>query len=136
MFSVMVDETRNVSNTEQLVFCLCYVDDQLLCHEEFIVLHCKESTTAQSPQQHRVHNSTEHHIYHKRHSTVSMFVAEVLRIFVVSVMMGKFNGWMQKMCCNQYPCERTMCLMQSLLWACPESHTMTGSAFPENKRCP
>ena len=44
----MVDETRDASNTEQLVFCLRYVDVQLLRHEEFIGLHGMESTTAQS----------------------------------------------------------------------------------------
>ena len=44
----MVNETRGVLSTKQLVFCLRYVDDQLLCHEEFIGLHGMESTTAQS----------------------------------------------------------------------------------------
>ena len=47
-FSIMVDETTDVSNTEQLVFCLRYVDDQLITHEEFIGLHSLDSTTAQS----------------------------------------------------------------------------------------
>lgn len=47
-FSIMVDETTDISNTEQLVFCIRYVDCQLNSHEEFIGLHSLESTTAQS----------------------------------------------------------------------------------------
>lgn len=48
MFSIMVDETTDISNTEQLVFCIRYVDGQLNSHEEFIGLHSLESTMAQS----------------------------------------------------------------------------------------
>ena len=48
LFSIMVDETTDISNTEQLVFCIRYVDSQLNSHEEFIGLHSLESTTAQS----------------------------------------------------------------------------------------
>ena len=44
----MVDETTDISNTEQLVFCIRHVDDQLNTHEEFIGLHSLESTTAQN----------------------------------------------------------------------------------------
>ena len=47
MFSIMVDETTDISNTE-LVFCIQHVDDQLSTHKEFIGLHSLESTTAQS----------------------------------------------------------------------------------------
>ena len=47
-FVIMVDETTDISNTEQLVLCLRYVDDQLNSHEEFIGLHSLESTTALS----------------------------------------------------------------------------------------
>ncbi len=31
--TIMVDETTDVSNMEQLVFCLRYVDDELISHE-------------------------------------------------------------------------------------------------------
>ena len=48
MFSIMVDETTDISNTEQLVFCIRHVDDQLSTHKEFIGLHSLESTIAQS----------------------------------------------------------------------------------------
>ena len=48
IFSIMVDETTDISNTEQLVFCIRHVDDQLNTHEEFIGLHSLESTTAQN----------------------------------------------------------------------------------------
>ena len=38
-FAVMVDETTDVSNCEQLVFCVRFVDDELNPHEEFVGLH-------------------------------------------------------------------------------------------------
>uniref|UniRef100_H3A771 DUF4371 domain-containing protein n=1 Tax=Latimeria chalumnae TaxID=7897 RepID=H3A771_LATCH len=47
-FSVMVDESTGISNAEQLVFCLRYVDDDLNTHEEFIGMHSLESTSAAS----------------------------------------------------------------------------------------
>ena len=47
-FAIMVDETTDIANTEQMVFCLRYVDDQLNSHEEFIGMHSLDSTTAQS----------------------------------------------------------------------------------------
>ena len=43
----MVDETSDISNTEQLVFCLRYVDEDLTTHEEFIGLYDMDSTTAE-----------------------------------------------------------------------------------------
>ena len=43
----MVDETTDISNTEQMVFCLRYVDSCLEVHEEFIGLHSHQSTTAE-----------------------------------------------------------------------------------------
>lgn len=47
-FTIMVDETTDLSNTEQMVFCLRYVDDQLDVHEVVIGLHSLESTSADS----------------------------------------------------------------------------------------
>ena len=47
LISNMVDETTDISNTEQLVFCIWYVDSKLNSHEEFIGLHSLESTTAE-----------------------------------------------------------------------------------------
>ncbi len=45
-YASLVDETPDISNIEQLVFCLRYVDDQLDSHENFIGLHSLESTRA------------------------------------------------------------------------------------------
>ncbi|XP_057292603.1 zinc finger MYM-type protein 1-like [Hydractinia symbiolongicarpus] len=45
-FAVMVDETANVSNTEQLVLCIRLVDDNSNAHKEFIGLHSLEVTNA------------------------------------------------------------------------------------------
>ena len=36
IFVIMADETADVSNTEQLVICLRWVDDDLQAHEEYI----------------------------------------------------------------------------------------------------
>lgn len=47
-YTIMVDETTDVSNTEQLVFCIRYVDSTLEVHEEFIGLYSLESTSAES----------------------------------------------------------------------------------------
>ena len=47
-YTIMVDETTNMSNTEQLVFCIRYVDSNLEVHEEFIGLYSLESTSAES----------------------------------------------------------------------------------------
>lgn len=46
-FIIMVDETTDLSNTEQMVFCLCYVDDDLEVHEEFIGIYKLDSTSAE-----------------------------------------------------------------------------------------
>ena len=47
-FTIMVDETTDQSNTEQMVFCLRHVDDHFDVHEEVIGLHSLESTSADS----------------------------------------------------------------------------------------
>ncbi len=47
-YSVMVDETTDLSNTEQMVMCLRYVDDTLEVHEELIGMYSLESTSAES----------------------------------------------------------------------------------------
>ena len=40
--------SSDISNTEQLVFCVRYVDEDLTTHEEFIGLYDMDSTTAES----------------------------------------------------------------------------------------
>ena len=45
-FTLMVDETTDLSNTEQMILCLRYVDDDLDVHEKVIGLHSLESTSA------------------------------------------------------------------------------------------
>ena len=45
-FAILADETGGISNTEQLVFCIRWVDDVLQVHEEFIGLHPLCGTTA------------------------------------------------------------------------------------------
>lgn len=42
----MADETADVSNKEQLVICIRWVDDSLDAHEEFIGMHPIERTNA------------------------------------------------------------------------------------------
>ena len=42
--SLMVDETTDISNKEQLVVCIRWVDKGLQPHEEFIGLYHVEST--------------------------------------------------------------------------------------------
>ena len=45
-YTIMVDETTDLSNTEQMVLFLRHVDDDLNVHEELIGLHSLESTSA------------------------------------------------------------------------------------------
>ncbi len=42
----MADETSDVSNKEQLVFCIRWVDEFLIPHEEFIGMHPLPNTKA------------------------------------------------------------------------------------------
>ena len=44
--TLMVDETTDISNKEQTVFCLHLVDYEFEVHEEFIGLHIIDSTDA------------------------------------------------------------------------------------------
>ena len=44
--TIMVDETTDVSNAEQVVVCFRWVDSNLEPHEEFIGLYQVESTIA------------------------------------------------------------------------------------------
>ena len=45
-FMLVVDETTDLSNTEQMILCLRFADDDLDVHEEIIGLHNLESTSA------------------------------------------------------------------------------------------
>ena len=45
--TIMVDETTEVSNNEQVVICLRWVDNELAAHEEFVGLYETNSTHAQ-----------------------------------------------------------------------------------------
>ena len=44
-YTIMADETA-VSNKEQLVLCIRWVDENLIAHEDFIGMHPIERTTA------------------------------------------------------------------------------------------
>ena len=46
IYTIMSDETADVSNKEQLVFCLRSVDDVLIVHEDFIDMHPMKGTGA------------------------------------------------------------------------------------------
>ena len=46
--AVMIDETTDISNKEQVVVCFRHVDENLMGHEGFVGLHVVESTEAAS----------------------------------------------------------------------------------------
>ena len=46
IYTKMADETVDVSNKEQLVFCLRWVDDNLILHKDFIGMHPMKGTGA------------------------------------------------------------------------------------------
>ena len=45
-FTIMTDEVADVSNKEQLVICIRWVDDCFVIHEDFIGMHPLERTNA------------------------------------------------------------------------------------------
>ena len=45
-YSVMGDEAADISNKEQLVLCVRWVDDNLQVHENFVGIHKIPNTTA------------------------------------------------------------------------------------------
>ena len=45
-FTIMADETADVSNKEELVICIRWVDDCFVIHEDFIGMHPLERPTA------------------------------------------------------------------------------------------
>ena len=47
-FTLMVDETTDMSNTEQMVVCLRFVDNNLEVYEEVVGLYSLESTSAET----------------------------------------------------------------------------------------
>ena len=47
-FTLMVDETTDMSNTEQMVVCLRFVDNNLKVYEEVVGLYSLESTSAET----------------------------------------------------------------------------------------
>ena len=44
--SIMVDETPDIANKEQVIICLCWVDSTLTAHEDFVGLYKVQSTQA------------------------------------------------------------------------------------------
>ena len=46
IYSILVDETADTSNKEQMVLCMRWVDENLIPHEEFISLHAIPDTSA------------------------------------------------------------------------------------------
>ena len=47
-YSIMCDEATDVKNVSELVVCLCWVDDELEAHDEFIGLKNIPNTDADS----------------------------------------------------------------------------------------
>ena len=45
-FTIMADETADISNKEQLVICIWWVDDCFVIHEDFIEMQPLERTNA------------------------------------------------------------------------------------------
>lgn len=47
-YTIMADETADVSNIEQLVICFRWVEDNLTIYEDFIGMHPMAQTNAES----------------------------------------------------------------------------------------
>ena len=48
-FALLADETTDVSNHQQLVVCIRWIDDGLQAHEDFIGLYKIDNTKASTP---------------------------------------------------------------------------------------
>ena len=48
MYAILVDETTDARNKQQLVFCLRWVDDDLTTHEEFLGMHEIDSADSET----------------------------------------------------------------------------------------
>lgn len=46
LYSIMADESADISNKEQLVICLRWIDENCIAHEEFIGMHPLTGTDA------------------------------------------------------------------------------------------
>ena len=46
VFTIMVDETADISKKEQLFVCIRWVDENFVVHEDFIAIYPLERTTA------------------------------------------------------------------------------------------
>ena len=44
IYTIMADETADVSNKEHLVLCIRWVDDDLVAHKDFICMHPLKDT--------------------------------------------------------------------------------------------
>ena len=44
--SITLNESSDIFNKEQVVFCVCWVDEDLISHEDFIGLYEMEKTDA------------------------------------------------------------------------------------------
>ena len=47
VYTMMADESSDVSNKEQVVVCIRWVDDELIAHEEFVGIKPVERTTVE-----------------------------------------------------------------------------------------
>ena len=45
-YTIMADETADISNKEQLIICIRWVDENFVVHEDFLGIHPLEQTTA------------------------------------------------------------------------------------------
>ena len=111
-FTLMVDETRHLANTEQnlMVVCLRYVDDNRKVYEEPVGLYSLEST------------STETIV-----STIKYVLLRMnLRIDVPWPMLqwGQQHVWVKLWCCNQNSFTR----MQSSLYTHCYGHALSLAA--------
>ena len=46
IYTIMADETADISNTEQLAVCFRWIDKNIEAHEDFVGLHPLSRTTA------------------------------------------------------------------------------------------
>ena len=111
--SIMIDETTDVSNKEQVVICFRWVDKKLEAHEEYVGLYQVESTQA----------SELHYIIHDVLRRLNLPISEVRGQCYdgASSMSGSINGVATKILEEEPRALYTHCYGHALNLACSDA---------------
>ena len=106
--TLMVDETTHISNKEQAVFCLRWVDHEFKVHEEFIGLHAIDSTDAS-------------HIFAVLKAVLTQYTNEQNQGVIAAAMAGTRSGVANLVLAKEIRAIYTHCYGHALNLACGDT---------------